>query len=303
MPIGPILSKMLVMVVLLLLGFLAAKLGITNGEFNRRVTPVLMNVFLIATILNSVFSADVFVGGMVLLQYFAAISAMFVIGIAIAWISSRMLRIRAEDRGVFRLMVFLSNNVFIGFPVVEAMFGPDAVFYAAISNIPFNLILYTLGVSQIQQGERPTWGKILTPPLIATLLAGVLYLAQFRAPAVLADIASTLGSATMPVSMMIIGTSLGIMPLKNTLTDWRVYAASFLRLLVVPVAAWAVLRIFIHDPMMLGVPVMLSACPSAMIIAPICLQYGKDDSFASKIIFVSTVLSAVTVPLVAYLLF
>ena len=303
MPIGPILSKMLVLVVLLLLGFLAAKLRLTNAEFNRRITPVLMNVFLIGTILNSVFSADVFVGGVVLLQYFAAIAAMFCIGICIAWLASWALRIRKEDRGVFRVMVFLSNNVFIGFPVVEAMFGPEAVFYAAISNIPFNLILYTLGVSQIQQGERPTWRKILTPPLIATLLAGVLYLLQFRAPTVLADIASTLGAATMPVSMIMIGTSLGIMPLKNTFTDWRVYAASFLRLLVVPVAAWAVLRIFIHDPMMLGVPVMIAACPSAMIIAPLCLQYGKDDSFASKIIFVSTVLSAVTVPLVAYLLF
>lgn len=294
---------MLVLVVLLLVGFLAAKLRLTNAEFNRRITPVLMNVFLIGTILNSVFSADVFVGGVVLLQYFAAITAMFCIGICIAWIASWALQIRKEDRGVFRLMVFLSNNVFIGFPVVEAMFGPEAVFYAAISNIPFNLILYTLGVSQIQQGERPTWRKILTPPLIATLLAGVLYLIQFRAPTVLSDIASTLGAATMPVSMMMIGTSLGIMPLKNTLTDWRVYAASLLRLIIVPVVVWAILRLFIHDQMLLGIPVMLAACPSAMIIAPICLQYGKDDSFASKIIFVSTVLSAVTVPLVAYLLF
>ena len=75
MPIGPILSKMLVLVVLLLVGFLAAKLGLTNAEFNRRITPVLMNVFLIGTILNSVFSADVFVGGVVLLQYFASASA------------------------------------------------------------------------------------------------------------------------------------------------------------------------------------------------------------------------------------
>ena len=303
LPTGPILSKMIEMVVLLLIGFFAARLGITGAEFNRRVTPVLMNVFLIATILNSVFSADVFVSGAVLAQYFGAITAMFFISMAIAWTASLALRIRREDRGVFRLMVLLSNNVFIGFPVVEAMFGPDAVFYAAISNIPFNLILYTVGVTQIQQGERPTWRRILTPPLIATLLAAALYLAQFRAPSILADIASNLGAATMPVSMIIIGTSLGIMPLKNTLTDWRVYAAGFLRLIAVPMAVWVILRLFIHDTMMLGVPVMLSACPSAMIIAPICLQYGKDDSFASKIIFVSTVLSAATLPLVAYLLF
>ena len=302
-PVMAILSKMLVLVLIMLIGFCAARLGITNAEFNRRVTPVLMNVFLIATILNSVFSVDVFVGGVVLAQYFGAITAMFIISMAIAWAASWALRIRQEDRGVFRLMVLLSNNVFIGFPVVEAMFGPEAVFYAAISNIPFNLILYTLGVTQIQQGERPTWNRILTPPLIATLLAGVLYLAQFRAPALLADIASTLGAATMPVSMMIIGTSLGIMPLKNTLTDWRVYAAAFLRLILVPLVVWVILHFFIRDPMMLGIPVMLSACPSAMIIAPICLQYGKDDSFASKIIFVSTVLSAVTLPMVASILF
>lgn len=294
---------MFVLVLIMLIGFFAAKLGITNADFNRRVTPVLMNVFLIATILNSVFSATEFVGGVVLLEYFLAICAMFFIGIVIAWGASWVLKIREEDRGVFRLMVFLSNNVFIGFPVVEAMFGPQAVFYAAISNIPFNLVLYTLGVRQIQQGEKVPLKRILTPPLITTLIAGLLYLLQFHAPAVLSDITSTLGAATMPVSMMIIGTSLGITPLKNALTDWRIYAASFLRLLVVPVAVWAVLRIFIHDPMLLGIPVMLAACPSAMIVAPICLQYGKDDTFASEIIFVCTTLSAVTVPLVAYLLF
>lgn len=298
-----ILSKMLVLVLIMLIGFCAARLGITNADFNRRVTPVLLNVFLIATIFHSVFSVDTFVGGVVLLQHFGAITAMFFIAIGVAWLASWALKIRKEDLGVFRTMVFLSNNVFIGFPVVEAMFGPEAVFYAAISNIPFNLLLYTLGVSQLQRGERPSWRRILTPPLIATLLAAVLYLAQFRAPALLADIASTLGAATMPVSMMIIGTSLGIMPLKSALTDWRVYAATLLRLVLVPLVVWGILHFFIRDPMMLGIPVMIAACPSAMIIAPLCIQYGKDDTFASDIIFVSTALSAVTLPLMASILF
>lgn len=102
--------------------------------------------------------------------------------------------------------------------------------------------------------------------------------------------------------MIVIGTSLGGIPLKKAFGNWRVYVASFVRLIVCPVVVWAVLRLFVHDPMMLGIPVLLAACPSAMIITVLCLQYGKDEALSSEVIFMSTVFSAATIPLLIWLL-
>ena len=107
---------------------------------------------------------------------------------------------------------------------------------------------------------------------------------------------------TMPLSMLIIGTSLGAISVRAALTDWRVYAVSAVRLLVCPLLTWLVLRPFVSG-VLLGIPVLLAACPSAMVVTALCLQYERSDAFASKCIFLSTVLSAVTIPLLIWLLF
>ena len=107
---------------------------------------------------------------------------------------------------------------------------------------------------------------------------------------------------TMPLSMLIIGTSLGAISVRAALADWRVYAVSAARLLVCPLLTWLVLRPFVGGAL-LGIPVLLAACPSAMVVTALCLQYGRSDAFASKCIFLNTILSAVTIPLLIWLLF
>ena len=102
--------------------------------------------------------------------------------------------------------------------------------------------------------------------------------------------------------MLIIGTSLGAISVRATLADWRVYVVSAVRLLVCPLLTWLVLRPFVSGAL-LGIPVLLAACPSAMVVTALCLQYDRSDAFASKCIFLNTILSAVTIPLLIWLLF
>ena len=305
MEILPILSKMAVLVLLMLAGYGCAKLGLTGPEFNRRVTPVVLNILLVATILNSVISAEEVVSGVVLLEYLGLMFATFFISMVIAWIAARLLRRDRDEEGVLRTTMMFMNNAFVGFPVVAAVFGEQAVFYAAISNIPFNILLYTIGTAQLRSAGPGgvEWKRIFTPPLIATLVAAALYVARVPVPSVLGDTISMLAAATIPMSMLIVGTSLGAIPVRRAFGSLRVYLGAGVRLLVIPVVVWAVLRLFITDPVMLGIPVLIAACPAAMIITPLCITYGKDESLASEIIFTSTVLSAVTMPLLAALLF
>ena len=196
-------------------------------------------------------------------------------------------------------MTAFGNVGFVGLPVVAAIFGDEMVFFASLANIPFNLALYSIGAAQLSggAGARFDWRKVLNMPVIATLLSVVLLLSRIHVPAVIAD-----AGATIPLSMLIIGTSLGAISVRAALADWRVYVVSAVRLLVCPLLTWLVLRPFVSGAL-LGIPVLLAACPSAMVVTALCLQYDRSDAFASKCIFLNTILSAVTIPLLIWLLF
>ena len=238
MNLSIVFAKMAMLVLIMLLGYLCARIGITGPEFNQRVTPLVMNVLLTATILNSVLSVPDFTGRDIV-DYVLVLTAATVLQVVMAWFLPRLLRTRSEDVGATRLVTAFGNVGFVGLPVVAAIFGDEMVFFASLCNIPFNLALYSIGAAQLSgtDGARFDWRKVLNMPVIATLLSVVLLLRPFV------------------------------------------------------------------SGVLLGIPVLLAACPSAMVVTALCLQYERSDAFASKCIFLSTVLSAVTIPLLIWLLF
>ena len=145
--------------------------------------------------------------------------------------------------------------------------------------------------------------EIFTVPFISTFIAIFLFLTRLPVPALIADTAHTLGSATVPMSMLIIGISLSRIPVREALGDWRAYVVSLTRLILCPVLSWLVMGLFLpRDGSVLGVYTVTAACPAAAMITILSIRFGADDSFASNINFVSTVLCALTMPLVIFLL-
>lgn len=302
MNLSIVFAKMAMLVLIMLLGYLCARIGITGPEFNQRVTPLMVKVLLPATILNSVLSVPDF-SGRELLDYILVMTVMVALQMLPAWFLPRLMRTRSEDAGATRLVTAFGNVGFVGLPVVAAIFGDEMVFFASLCNIPFNLALYSCSAAQLSpDGGRVRWQDVLNAPVIATLLSVVLLLSRVHVPGVLADTISSVSGATIPLSMLVIGTSLGGISVRSVLTDWRVYVVSAVRLLVCPLLTWLVLRPFAAGAL-LGISVLMAACPSAMLVTALCLQYGRSDAFASKCIFLSTILSAVTIPLLIWLLF
>ena len=302
MNLSTVFAKMAMLVLIMLLGYLCARIGITGPEFNQRVTPLMVKVLLPATILNSVLSVPDF-SGRELLDYILVMTVMVALQMLPAWFLPRLMRTRSEDGGATRLVTAFGNVGFVGLPVVAAIFGDEMVFFASLCNIPFNLALYSCSAAQLSpDGGRVRWQDVLNAPVIATLLSVVLLLSRVHVPGVLADTISSVSGVTIPLSMLVIGTSLGGISVRSVLTDWRVYVVSAVRLLVCPLLTWLVLRPFAAGAL-LGISVLMAACPSAMLVTALCLQYGRSDAFASKCIFLSTVLSAVTIPLLIWLLF
>ncbi len=293
-------GKMAVLFALLLIGYACARLKLVGPEFNKGLSKLVMNVFLAATILDSVINKELsMTGGEIVFAILMSTLAML-ISIGIAYIVPIIFGIKTGDRGMYRLLVAFMNTAFVGYPVVTAVFGEDQLFLASLSNIPFNLLLYTVGIMLLTSGEKGGFKlkKAINAPIIATLTAVIIFSLRIPIPTIIDDICGTLASATVPLSMMCVGISLGPVSVKEALTQPRLYLLSFIRLVICPLAVWFVLHFFISDPIMLGVIVAIMSTPTAIVCTILGLEYGRDGIESSEEIFISTALSMVTIPLI-----
>ncbi len=295
-----LIEKMALLVMLLALGYLCARLKLVGPEFNKGLSKLVINVFLAGMILSSVINKKLEMTGGDVAFGLLMMTLSMLICVGIGWLSPTLLRIKDGDKGMYRMLSAFMNNGFVGFPLVAAVYGENAVFFASLSNIPFNLLLYTVGVMFLQKGDKNTKFSIksvINVPIVATLIAVVIFAFEIPMPKLVDDVADTLSAATVPLSMMCVGLSLGSVSLKEALMQPRLYGISLVRLLICPLAVWLVLRIFITNPVILGTIVLLSACPSAIICTILGIQYGRDGVESSEAIFISTMLSMITIPL------
>lgn len=295
-----LIEKMALLVMLLALGYLCARLKLVGPEFNKGLSKLVINVFLAGMILSSVINKKLEMTGGDVAFGLLMMTLSMLICVGIGWLSPTLLRIKDGDKGMYRLLSAFTNNGFVGFPLVAAVYGENAVFFASLSNIPFNLLLYTVGVMLLQRGDKSTKFSIksvINVPIVATLIAFVIFIFEIPMPKLVDDVADTISAATVPLSMMCVGLSLGSVSLKEALLQPRLYGISLVRLLICPLAVWLVLRIFITNPVILGTIVLLAACPSAILCTILGIQYGRDGVESSEAIFISTMLSMITIPL------
>jgi len=301
-----LLQKMALMLILLVLGYVAVRLKIVPEDFNKGLSKLVINVLLVGMILSSVINKELEMTGAEVAQGVLMMAIAQVIGILIGVLSVKLIpSLKRGDSGMYSMLIGFMNNGFMGFPLVAAFFGEDCVFFASLSNIPFNLMLYTIGIRMLQKGngdEKLNLKRIINMPIIATLAALIIFVFEIPMPAIIDDTMDTLSAAVVPLSMMCIGMSLGNVPIKDAVLQPKLYIVSFMRLIVAPLAAWLILRMFITNPQTLGIIILLELTPSAVICTMLGLENGRDGVESSSGIFISTVLSVVTIPLMIALL-
>ena len=276
-------------------GFACRRLGVLSeqgtGTLSNLVVKLILPLYLFAAILNT--SVDVAAGGV--LGALLCSALLFLFSGLVAWLFVVLTRPKASDRGVYLFELMCGNVTYIGIPVCAAVLGPSAAFYASLLNIPYNLICFSLGV-YLLAGKLPL-KKILNPAFLSGLSAAILYMLRVPVPALLLDGCAFIGQATSPCAMLIIGSVLGGVKLHALFGDWRAIPYVLLRLLGIAALVALGLR-FVEAPAVLkGVLVLMAAMPAATNSTMLCTIYGGNRELSAKLIFLSTALSAVTIPL------
>jgi len=303
MDMQAITSQLAVLFILLVLGYAGGKLKVLTPDTGKVMTRLVMNITLPCMALSSVVGGDLRITGGETAFYMLMSLLVFLIVIIIALVSARFLVKDKQSRGLYSYMIIFSNSAFMGYPVSFAIYGEASVFYIALFNITFLILVFTLGtILMSNKGGKADIKAILCPALITAVLVIPLALFGFKAPQIIADAIRLTGSMTTPASMLIIGVSLSLVPIKDVFSEWRLYPMALIKLLVVPALTWLVLKPIIADDLVLGMLVVISAMPTAAIAAMHAIEHGNNVRTASAGIFLTTLASCASIPLIVYLL-
>ena len=133
-------------------------------------------------------------------------------------------------------------------------------------------------------------------------MATLLFLLRVPVPAAVRGILSSLSAATVPLSMLLVGSSLGNIKLVKALRDKSMILLVAERFLLAPLITFFVMKLFGVDPMLRNIMVITAATPSAIIVTALSIQNGIDGEYSSEGILVTTLLSMITLPITVYLL-
>ncbi len=284
-------------------GYWAKTRRFMTAEFDRMLSKLILMVALPALLVGSVLTAEHLPSLRDILVTFGVSCASYVVIIALAYLVTGALRTPAGRRGVFKFMVCFGNVGFIGFPVLLAIFGPEALIYATVFNLPFNLLVFTVGAWFLTQdgdeGKKVvvTWRTFVSPTIAACVAAIVLTLFGIHQVPVLGDACATLGSLTTPASLLIVGSSLANLPARELVGTPRLWVVALTRLIAAPLVMWAIFHPLVDNQLLLGVIVVISGMPVATNGTMLCYQYGGNAKTMAQGTFVTTIGSLASIPL------
>lgn len=306
MNITALFLKMLALFFAIAMGFTAMKLRILKEETLQPISTFVTKISNPLLILCSALNVDRLLSGTDVLLLSGVAAIMFPLLILFSFLIPKILRGQKADAGVYRFLFVYSNLGFCGYPVIEALLGPNALFCVTIFVLFFQLFCWTYGVFLIR-GEsgrfRPDFHFLLNPCIISATLSYIIYCSGLRVPALMKECFAYVGNLTTPLAMLVLGASLSKIPFKTIFGNWRLYILAFLKLVLLPVAASLLLRPILTNDTVFCTTVVLMAMPSATNATLMSCQYGKNSTLASSGVFLLTLISIVTIPLMTALLF
>ena len=227
---------------------------------------------------------------------------MYIGFIILGKIINRIFPFPKKDWPVYECMVVFANTGFMGYPVLLDVFGQEAVFYASLIHMAFNFFVYTYAIMCLTKGDdsefKLNFKQLLTPGIILIFVGIFIYLFDIQLPSVLMDTINSVGSLTAPLSMMMIGSSLAVYPIKDSFTDWRSYVFAFVRLMIIPFVTMLICRLIHIDPYYANITIITNAMPVGSMVLMLATQYNANVKIVTRNIVVSTLLSVITIPIV-----
>lgn len=301
-----LLQQMLALFMLMLIGYFCGKKDVLDKATTKKISWLVVNVANVSMLLKAGLDNKTDVPMQNILLVLGVAIGMYVVLILLAAVLPMVLRVERRDYGLYRVMMIFSNIGFMGFPLLAAISGSQAVLYAAMFQFPFNILLYTYGINMISKKEGGDkgksgfcWKSILNVGVLASIISLICFFGKLDMPDFVDTTLNNLSNLTAPLSMLVIGQSFTEFKFRDLFTNIHLLLFAAVKLLVVPIIGLFFLKQFITDETILTVCMVMIGTPVASMTAMLAQQYDGDYELASKGVALTTLLSVVTMPVVS----
>lgn len=305
MNISEIFTIMIVLFSMILLGYFINKLKILDKNTNNKLSELILKITTPALIINSALGQSPSISRKEIITILLLGIGLYLFLIVFGRLIVTVFQMKGENSGIYQLMIIIANTGFIGYPVLSALYGNSSIFPFSILHIPFNVVLFSYGIYITQKGKENIKFDIksaVNPCVIAALISLLIFLLEIRVPEIFNRIFGLIGETTIPLSMLLIGSFLASINIKDIFIDFKIYIISIIKLLVLPFIMYFLSKLIIDNNLIIAYLTLSVALPTGPSIMIMVNQYSKNEDKAAVGVFITTILSIVTIPLIIYIL-
>ncbi len=311
-----ILWRIFVMLVLMVCGFILAKIGFfdekTTGKLSAVLTKFVIPSNIIASFIRQ-FNKSEATG---FICAFGIDMAFFVVSALLAMLIFR----KSQNFKDQRMCTIFVNNGFFALPLISALFGDYGIFIGSAHLSSMHIFLWTYGIF-LYKGKKGISIKsaLINPGLIATVIGAFFFFSTAIIPSEtmvalkensftselgknLYEALNMIKSLNTPLAMLVAGAWLQKAGIKRSVSDFSVWKTSLARMIVIPLVLLGIICLIPISKDIKTVIMLGSCAPTAIIAATFSQINNSDYVFCTKVITVTTLLSAITMPLFVMLL-
>ena len=300
---------MLTLFAIVVVGYIAGKLGYMGGTFDKKLSKVVIAITCPALILSSAMTGEL-PDRRYILPLLGISVLTYVLLTGVALLLPRLLTKKKDDEGVIGFAMMFGNVGFMGYPIVASIFGHEAVFYAAVLNVVNTFTVFTVGtmlivgknqstVEEKEMSQKKMLRKVLysTPMLSAYLTMLIVALQIKDIPEFISQPLTMIGNITVPAALLIIGSSMSQLPLRALLGNSTIYTTTLMRLAILPIGIHYLMTLLGFSSFVVGINTVVIAMPVATYGTILCLRHGKDTTLITEVTFITTLLAMISIPL------
>lgn len=308
-----IFPQILILAILVFIGVIGAKFGIISIDGKDMLAKIIFHItlplmlfcnFSKINITPKLLSNSI---SIIVLTFF-----MLLFMLLTGWLATLLIKMTREEAIIFKVHSVFGNLVYLGFPIIAALYGDEGLLYAGMFQFVSNMLLWTIGVIIFNQGRDlkllMKMKHIFNTNTIAIIIGFIMFLSSIKLPPVLLKSLGALGDTTTYLSMLYIGALMFYSSLKGFLSSTKVYLFALNKLVIVPVLILLILSGVVSyfpgriDIIVISVLVIMTSMPAMANVVIMAKIFGADDKLATANVFVSTSVSLITLPLILLLL-
>lgn len=301
-----VLNQIGIFLILIIFGILAVKFGILDEHSLGSVSKLVMRMALPAYIFINTAEGATRQGLAESLMVIPLAIVLYLMLFLLSLLLEKVFHLKGNRGHVFRAIVMFGNVGFMGIPLVVELYPDTALLYISLFTILDQGLFWTYGVSltkpvsdQKEKISLKNLKNLLSPALVAIVGATVLVLLNIHLPKLLTTTLSKLGTASMPLSLLYIGGMLSMTDVRKVLRCGELYAEIGLKMLVLPIVFFLVMKLCQVPTDMAGTMTFLTGLPAINMVAMLSKNNGSDGDYAVCAVMMTTLACLVTLPLVS----